>query len=65
MTEKMKARRTQSRQAVFVRCCLYISAHPSKESQAAYRSLGCVEAEEINKAIAENEPFDIQMEYVL
>ncbi|MGN0595830.1 MAG: GNAT family N-acetyltransferase [Ruminiclostridium sp.] len=44
---------------------LYISAHPSKESQAAYRSLGCVEALEINKAIAENEPFDIQMEYTL
>lgn len=44
---------------------LYISAHSSKESQAAYRRLGCVEAEEINKEIAENEPFDIQMEYRL
>lgn len=44
---------------------LYISAHSSKESQAAYRSFGCVEAVEINAEIAENEPFDIQMEYRL
>lgn len=44
---------------------LYISAHSSKESQAAYRRLGCVEAEEINRDIAENEPFDVQMEYKL
>ena len=44
---------------------LYISAHSSKESQAAYRCLGCVEAVEVDKKIAENEPFDIQMEYVL
>ena len=44
---------------------LYISAHSSKESQAAYRKLGCVEAAEINPIIAENEPFDIQMEYDL
>lgn len=44
---------------------LYISAHSSKESQSAYRSLGCVEAEEIDPVIAENEPFDIQMEYRL
>ncbi|MGN0693016.1 MAG: GNAT family N-acetyltransferase, partial [Oscillospiraceae bacterium] len=39
---------------------LYISAHSSKESQAAYRRLGCTEAEEVNKEIAENEPFDVQ-----
>lgn len=44
---------------------LYISAHSSKESQAAYRALGCRHAEEIDKAIAENEPYDVQMEYVL
>ena len=44
---------------------LYISAHSSRESQCAYRRLGCVEAEEINSEIAENEPFDIQMEYRL
>ena len=44
---------------------LYISAHPSKESQAAYRKLGCIEATEINQVIAENEPYDVQMEFVL
>ncbi len=44
---------------------LYISAHPSQESQAAYRRLGCVDAVEIIPAIAEREPFDIQMEYAL
>lgn len=44
---------------------LYISAHSSKESQKAYRSLGCVEAVEINREIAESEPCDIQMEYKL
>lgn len=44
---------------------LYISAHSSKESQAAYRRLGCTEAAEVNMEIAEQEPFDIQMEYQL
>lgn len=44
---------------------LYISAHSSKESQAAYRKLGCIEAIEINQAIAENEPYDVQMEFTL
>ena len=44
---------------------LYISAHSSKESQEAYRRLGCVEAMEVNLQIAENEPYDIQMEYQL
>ena len=44
---------------------LYISAHSSKESQAAYCKLGCIEAIEINQAIAENEPYDVQMEYIL
>ena len=44
---------------------LYISAHSSKESQAAYRKLGCTEATEINPVIAENEPYDIQMEFAL
>ena len=44
---------------------LYISAHSSKESQEAYRRLGCVEAQEVNMEIAQNEPFDIQMEYQL
>lgn len=44
---------------------LYISAHSSKESQAAYRSLGCVHAREINAHLAALEPCDVQMEYPL
>lgn len=44
---------------------LYISAYSSEESQAACRKLGCVEAAEINRKIAENELSDIQMKYVL
>lgn len=44
---------------------IYISAHSSKESQAAYRKLGCTYAEEINQINVENEPCDVQMEYVL
>ena len=44
---------------------LYISAHSSKESQAAYQKLGCIEAAEINQVIAENEPYDVQMEFIL
>ena len=44
---------------------LYISAHSAREPMAAYRSLGCVEAVEINRALAEKEPCDIQMEYPL
>ena len=44
---------------------LYISAHSSKESQAAYRALGCTRAEEVNEGLAAAEPFDVQMEYRL
>ncbi len=44
---------------------LYISTHSSKETQEAYKSLGCVHVVEINNSIADNEPFDVQMEYVL
>ncbi len=44
---------------------LYISAHSSKESQAAYRALGCMPAEEVNEGLAAAEPFDVQMEYRL
>ncbi len=44
---------------------IYISAHSSRESQEAYRKLGCINAIEINEQIAENEPYDIQMEYKL
>ena len=44
---------------------LYISAHSSKESQAAYSALGCVHAQEIIPCIADVEPYDVQMEYAL
>lgn len=44
---------------------LYISGHSSKESQGAYRALGCVLAKEINQEIAQSEPFDVQLEYDL
>ena len=42
---------------------LYISANPAAESQAFYRKIGCVEAEEVIKEIAEELPKDIPMEY--
>lgn len=42
---------------------LYISAHSSEESQRFYKSVGCVEAQEINIQIAKSEPYDCQMEY--
>ena len=44
---------------------LYISSHSSKESQAAYRALGCTPTEEINASLAAEEPFDVQLEYRL
>lgn len=44
---------------------LYISGHSSKESQAAYKALGCVHAKEINQTRAEEEPCDVQLEYCL
>ena len=60
---------------LFTLCCekareksarkIYISAHPSAETQAFYSSVGCVSAEEINEEILAHEPLDIQMEFVL
>lgn len=44
---------------------LYISAHSAEESIAAYKSYGCIFAKEINRALAEKEPCDLQLEYVL
>lgn len=44
---------------------LYISAHSAQETIAAYRALGCVDAEEINQRLAEREPCDLQLEYPL
>ena len=44
---------------------LYISAQSSVETQAFYRGLGCDFAAEVNPAIAEHSPIDIQMELPL
>lgn len=44
---------------------IYISAHSAEESQAFYRAIGCVEAEEINQASVEKEPCDCQLEFVI
>jgi len=44
---------------------LYISTHSSEESQMFYKSIGCVDAQEINKKLAAYEPYDRQMEFVL
>lgn len=41
---------------------LYISAHPSVESQSFYQSVGCVLAKKIHKGLFEHEPLDIQLE---
>ncbi len=41
---------------------LYISAHPSVDSQSFYQSVGCVLAKKINKDLYEHEPLDIQLE---
>ena len=44
---------------------LYISSGPTKNTQAAYRSLGCVPAMEIDQAAVERNPADIQLEFTL
>lgn len=44
---------------------LYISAHSAVESQAFYKSMGCVEAKEYHQAHVEQEPFDCQLECIL
>lgn len=41
---------------------LYISSHPSRETQEFYCALGCRPAEEINVRIYEKEPLDLQLE---
>lgn len=43
---------------------LYISAHSAVESQAFYRAMGCVEAEEYNQEHVQKEPYDCQLECV-
>lgn len=44
---------------------LYISAHSAVESQAFYKSMGCVEAEEYNQEHVKKEPWDCQLECAL
>ncbi|MDE7329671.1 MAG: GNAT family N-acetyltransferase [Clostridia bacterium] len=44
---------------------LYISAHSTEDSIAAYKSFGCIPAKEINVTLAEKEPFDLQLEFEL
>lgn len=44
---------------------LYISAHSSVESQAFYKAMGCVEAEEYDAGHVAAEPCDCQLEYIL
>lgn len=41
---------------------LYISAHSAVESQAFYKAMGCVEAQEYQREHVEKEPFDCQLE---
>ncbi len=41
---------------------LYISAHSAVESQAFYQKMGCVDAQVLNRAHVEAEPFDRQLE---
>ena len=43
---------------------LYIVANPSEESQAFYRAMGCVDAEEIIPALFDDS-YDVHMEYAL
>ena len=44
---------------------LYISSHSAEETQAFYRSIGCVEAEEIQEELLAHEPCDCMLEYAL
>ncbi|MCI9615660.1 MAG: GNAT family N-acetyltransferase [Dorea sp.] len=44
---------------------LYISGHSAVETQAFYKAMGCVEAQEYNQQHVEAEPFDCQLEYAL
>lgn len=44
---------------------LYISASSAVETQAFYLRVGCVDAEEVDPALFQLEPYDRHMEYVL
>ncbi len=41
---------------------LYISSNPAEETQAFYRAVGCVEAEEYSETHVQQGPFDCQIE---
>lgn len=41
---------------------LYLSAHSAVETQAFYRAMGCVEAQEYDQRHVEKEPYDCQLE---
>lgn len=44
---------------------LYLSTHPSVETQRFYDAAGCVPAKEIDPVLLAKEPFDIQLEFDL
>jgi ribosomal protein S18 acetylase RimI-like enzyme len=44
---------------------IYISANSSEETQRFYLGIGCKDAIEINQQLAENEPYDRQMEFII
>lgn len=44
---------------------LYISAHSAAETQAFYRSLGCIDARCLHPGHVQAEPYDCQLEYPL
>jgi len=41
---------------------IYLSTHPSIESQSFYQSVGCVLAEKVNEELLALEPYDLQLE---
>ncbi len=44
---------------------LYISSHSAIETQAFYKAMGCVDAQEYNRSHVEQEPYDRQLECLL
>lgn len=44
---------------------IYISSHSAVETQAFYRSIGCVDAVYLHPEHVRQEPYDCQLEYVL
>lgn len=44
---------------------LYIVASSSEDSQAFYRKIGCIEAEELIPHLFEDSPLDVHMEYLI